>query len=252
MVSFWFQRPVFSPECGAWQYAQESGREPVTGDLLPGPRLCTPNASPTICACADTASQQNRKRGHQDSDSHFAAPATGLFMLAILKHLDPPIERIHNEHFVVMVDEQARRQLKLPCMRALGAKVVKQLALAIEDLHHAPQGIHNVEIAFRVDTHRLRPEHCPGGVADLSDGVLELPRAVKHLHPEVHGIHDQEVRSAQAQLSGQIEFAFAVPGFADRLQDVALHVEHKDLVAQVYRSRKCAVLSSLRQFQWVA
>src|SRR5580704_14871435 len=117
-------------------------------------------------------------------------------------------------------------------MRALGAKVVKQLALAVEDLHYAPQSIHDIDIAFRVNAHSLRTEHGPGGVADLSDRKLKLPGAVEGLHAEVHGIDDQEVWTVQAQFGRQVEFAIAVAGFSDRLKDITLHVEHKDLVAQ--------------------
>ena len=63
----------------------------------------------------------------------------------------------------------------------------------------------------------------------------KLAGAVECLHAEVHSIDDKEVRAAQTQLSRQVEFAIAVAGFSDRLKDVALHVEHENLVAQSIR-----------------
>ena len=72
-------------------------------------------------------------------------------------------------------------------------------------------------------------------VADLPDGVLELAGAVKHLYAEVHRIDHQQVRPAQSQLGWEIEFPIALAGFADGLEDVALHVEHEDLVAKSVR-----------------
>jgi hypothetical protein len=52
-------------------------------------------------------------------------------------------------------------------VHALGAEGVQQLSLTIEDLYHAQQSIHNVEIAFRIDTDSLRPENRAGTVTDL-------------------------------------------------------------------------------------
>ena len=60
----------------------------------------------------------------------------------------------------------------------------------------------------------------------------KVPGAVKHLHTEVHGIDHQQVRPIQPQFGGKIEFALRLPGLADGLEHVALHVEDEHLVAQ--------------------
>src|SRR5208283_4124152 len=117
-------------------------------------------------------------------------------------------------------------------MRARGAEVIEQLALAVEDLHHAPQRIRDVEIAFRVDTDPFGPEHGPRTVADLSHGKLKTAGAVEDLNTEVHGIDDHQVRSIQQQLGWEIELALGFAGLADGPEYIALHVENKDLVAQ--------------------
>ena len=149
-----------------------------------------------------------------------------------MKYLDAAVERVHHKNPVVMVDKQPRRQLELSRMRTLGAEVVEQLTLAVENLHHPPQSIHHVKIAFRVNTDRLRPEHGPGAVADLSNGVLERSGAVKHLHTEVHGIYHHQIRPVQPEFGGQIELALTVARLADGLQHPALHVKYEHLVAQ--------------------
>src|SRR5271166_642257 len=120
-------------------------------------------------------------------------------------------------------------------MRALGAEVIKQFALPVEDLHHAPLRVDKIQIALRVDSHRLQPEHGSWTVAKLADGVLKGPGAVEYLHAEVHGIDHKKVWPIQMQLRGQIELAFGLSRFADGLKDVALQVEDEYLVAQCVR-----------------
>jgi hypothetical protein len=39
-------------ECGAWQYKHGADIVPVTGEVLPGDRLCEPSTSALICAWA--------------------------------------------------------------------------------------------------------------------------------------------------------------------------------------------------------
>ena len=135
-----------------------------------------------------------------------------------MKYLDAAVERIHDKDPIVVVDEQPCRQLEFSRMRALGSEVIEQFALAVEDLHHAPQGIDDVQIAFGVDADGLGPEHGPGAVADLSDGELEVPGAVEYLHAEIHGIDDHQVRAVEAQFGGEIEFAFRLARLADGLE----------------------------------
>src|SRR6516225_4631521 len=117
-------------------------------------------------------------------------------------------------------------------MCSLGAEIIKQLALAVEDLHDAPQRINHVEIAFRVDTDRFGPEHGARAVADLANRVLELSGAVEYLDAEIHRIDNHEVGAVEPQFGGEIELAFRTPLFADGLDHLALHVEHEDLVAK--------------------
>src|SRR5271165_4496635 len=149
-----------------------------------------------------------------------------------MKYLHSAVERIHDKNPVVMVDEQPCRQLELSGMRASRAKVIQQLALAVEDLHHAPHGIHHVQIAFRVGTDRLWPEHGSHTVADLPDGELEGSSAVKYLHPEIHGIHHHKVRPVPPQFGGEIELALGSASLADGLQHIALDVEDEHHVSQ--------------------
>jgi hypothetical protein len=65
-----------------------------------------------------------------------------------VKYLHAPIERIHNEHAVVVVDEQTCGQLKLAEVYSSFSEKIQQAALAIENLHQSRKPIDDVQVIF--------------------------------------------------------------------------------------------------------
>src|ERR1039458_9167685 len=112
------------------------------------------------------------------------------------------------------------------------SEVVQQVGLTVEHLHDAPQTVHYIQVAFRIHGDAFGAEHGAGAVADLSNGETESAGAVEHLDAEIHRVHNDQVVTAQAEFRGKVEFAVAGAVPPDLLQDVALHIEHEDLVAQ--------------------
>src|SRR5271165_1162528 len=149
-----------------------------------------------------------------------------------MKHLDSPIERIHHEDAIVVIDKQPRRRLKIAEAGTLPPEVIKQLPLLIEHLDEARQSLHDIDMAFRVHAHSLGPEHVPVAVAQLSDGVLKLAGAVHYLDAKVHRIHHHQVLADQPQLSWKIKLPFTAAILANRLQYASLHVKDENLIAQ--------------------
>src|SRR5271166_3117318 len=116
-----------------------------------------------------------------------------------MKYLNAAIKGVHHKNPVFLVDKQSRRQLKLSCVRASSSEVIEQISLAIEYLHHAPETIDDIQIAFRVDADPFRPVDASTGVAGLPNRVAKSSRAIQHLHPEIHGVDYDQVVAIQSQ-----------------------------------------------------
>ena len=65
-----------------------------------------------------------------------------------MKNLNPSIVGIYDKNPIVVIDEDPGGQLEFPEFATPLSKVVKQLALAIKDLHDSPQGVGNKEVSF--------------------------------------------------------------------------------------------------------
>src|ERR1700731_990356 len=157
--------------------------------------------------------------------------ARPLARTVVMKNLGSPVKRIDHENPVLRIDRDPGRQLGLSRFRALASEVIEQIALAIENLHHAPQSIHDIQVAFGIDSDAFWPEHRAAAVADAPDGKPELPGPIKYLYAKVHGIDHDQVVPIQAQFGGIVEFTFSPPVLSERLQYRSLHVEHENLVA---------------------
>ncbi len=149
-----------------------------------------------------------------------------------MEHLDAAIEGIDYVDAVVVVDFESGGQLKLSESGAALAEVIQEPALAVEGLHHAPQAVDDVEMAFRIEADSFGAEHSSSAVGELADGVVKCSRAVENLNTKVHGVDHEKFRAAQAQLRRVIEFGVSGSGLADGGEHAALHIHDVDFVAQ--------------------
>src|ERR1700756_1508999 len=164
-----------------------------------------------------------RRRRTGVSISLASSRARPLARTVIMKNLDPPVKRVDHKNPVLRIDRGPGGQLKLPCFRAPASEVIEEIALSIEDLHHAPQSVHDVQVAFGVDSDPFRPKHCAGAVANAPNGKTELPGPIERLYAKVHGVDHDQVVSVQAQFGGIIEFTFSLPVLPEGLQYRSLH-----------------------------
>ena len=114
-----------------------------------------------------------------------------------MEHLDAAIEGIDYVDAVVFVDFESGGQLKLSESSAVLPEVIQEPALAIEGLHHAPQAVYDIEVAFGVEADSFGAEHSSGAVGELADCVVEGAGAVENLNAKVHGIHHEQLRAVQ-------------------------------------------------------
>src|ERR1700739_1218108 len=95
----------------------------------------------------------------QKQISSWLAPARLLGQSVIVEYLNAAVERVDHKDAVVVMDEQSGGTLELCASRAAVTKVIEKPSLLIEDLHHAPQSIDDVEVVFGIHGNALRPEH---------------------------------------------------------------------------------------------
>src|SRR5579864_697864 len=118
--------------------------------------------------------------------------ARPLARTVVMKNLDSPVKGIDHKNAVLRIDREPGRQLELARIRAPASEVIEQVALAIENLHHAPQSVHDVQVAFGIDSDPLWPKHRSTAVPNPPNRKPKLSGTVQHLHPKVHGVdHDQ-------------------------------------------------------------
>src|SRR5581483_11480745 len=115
-------------------------------------------------------------------DASTARPLVFVLQAKIAEYLNPAVVGIHDENTVIVGDEQAGWKLELERAAAAFAKVIKQLAIAVEYLHHAERSIGNVDVSFRIDSDTLRTEHLPWRVAELTDYAVGASVAFEPLN----------------------------------------------------------------------
>ena len=161
---------------------------------------------------------------------HCVPPLT--FRRHISKHLHAMVVGIRHINPVVAVDEQSRGQLEFRRPIAALPEVIKEPSFLIEGLHRIEHAVDDVEVPLGVRAHTFRAEHRSIRFANLSDAVQELACAVEHLHAKIHRIDHDQLIGAQAKFGREVELANVDSTLANRLQDVAFHVEDENLVAQ--------------------
>src|SRR5512140_433973 len=72
-------------------------------------------------------------------------------------------------------------------------------------------------MVFRVDSNSLRPEDAPGRITGLSYDSPKVTFAIEQLNSEIHRVHNYDHLISYEHFSWQVEFALAVPAFAEAL-----------------------------------
>src|SRR5579859_206342 len=93
------------------------------------------------------------------------------------------VVRIHHHHAILVINPQARGQLKFAEAAALLSEVIQKISGVVEDLHHPAHRFDHVEMALGVNPNSLWAEHLAAGIANAADGVAEISRAIQYLHP---------------------------------------------------------------------
>src|SRR5215469_14154195 len=114
------------------------------------------------------------------------------------KNLNSPVKRIDHKNPVLRINRETGGQLELSHFWAPSSEVIEQVTLAIEDLHHAPQCVHDVQVAFGVDSDSFRTKRCAGAVSNTPNRKLELSRPIENLNAKVHGVDHDQIGAIQA------------------------------------------------------